>query len=197
MNLKIVRNCFIIICLIALVFNNLNAQEVLSQRIEKRNGKFCEVVTLAPVYCTQWKNGRSESQLKELRRMVCAVKRVYPYAKEAGRRFEEYDALIAGAKTKTKQQSIIKKAERDLVGEYKQELQRLSLYQGRILIKLIDREIGKTPFQIIKEFRGGFISGFYRTLFAFVGLNVNAKYDPKGKDKDLEYVVVLYERGYL
>ena len=175
----------------------VQAQEVTKWKVEERNGTTVDVITLSPVNCVDWLPGRGKNEVKELQRMARAVKKTYPYAKEAGKRFQEYDALIASTKNKLKQQSLMEKAERDLISEYKKELQNLSLYQGRILIKLIDREIGKTPFLVLKQLRGGFVSGFYRTLFAMIGLNINTSYDPLDKDKDLEYVVTLYEKGYL
>lgn len=175
----------------------IRAQQVTQWKVEQRNGTTVDVITLSPVNCADWSPDRKNSQVKELQRMVRAVKKTYPYAKEAGKRFQEYDALIASTKNKLKQQSLMEKAERDLISEYKKELQNLSLYQGRILIKLIDREIGKTPFLVLKQLRGGFVSGFYRTLFAVIGLNINTSYDPADKDKDLEYVVTLYEKGAL
>jgi len=175
----------------------IQAQAVTQWKVEERSGTTVDVVTLSPVNCADWRPDRKNSQNKELQRMARAVKKTYPYAKEAGKRFQEYDALIASTKNKLKQQSLMEKAERDLISEYKKELQKLSLYQGRILIKLIDREIGKTPFLVLKQLRGSFVSGFYRTLFAVIGLNINTGYDPVDKDKDLEYVVTLYEKGYL
>jgi len=177
--------------------SEIRAQEVLPWEMGEDDGMPVEVFILSPVICLDWHPSRTAAEIKALQRMVRAVKKTYPYAKEAGKRFQEYDALIASTKNKLKQQSLMEKAERDLISEYKKELQNLSLYQGRILIKLIDREIGKTPLQVLKQLRGSFVSGFYRTLFALIGLNINNSYDPLDKDKDLEYIVTLYEKGYL
>ena len=76
-------------------------------------------------------------------------------------------------------------------------LWKMTRYEGRILIKLIDRETDNTVFAIIKDVRSGFVAGFYQTLARLFGANLKLEYDPYGEDAVLEQIVRYYNAGML
>ena len=73
----------------------------------------------------------------------------------------------------------------------------MTIYDGRVLLKLIDRQTDDTAFEIIKEFRGGFEAGLWQTLAKLFGNNLKTDYNPEKDDMLLEYIVNLYEKGLL
>ncbi|NLI24406.1 MAG: DUF4294 domain-containing protein, partial [Bacteroidales bacterium] len=69
--------------------------------------------------------------------------------------------------------------------------------QGKLLIKLIDRETGKTSYTLVKELRGSFQAAFWQTVAVIFGSSLKVKYDPQGKDAEIEKIVRKIELGYL
>ena len=76
-------------------------------------------------------------------------------------------------------------------------LWKMTRYEGKILLKLIDRETDFTVYQIIKDYRSGFTAGFYQMLARMFGNNLKLQYDPKGEDEMLEQIVLYYKAGLL
>ena len=76
-------------------------------------------------------------------------------------------------------------------------LWKMTRYEGKILLKLIDRETNHTVFGIIKDFRSGFTAGFYQTMAKLFGNDLKLEYDPDGEDEMLEQIVIYYRAGIL
>ena len=92
---------------------------------------------------------------------------------------------------------LIKEVEDQLMAKYKEELKKLSITDGKVLIKLIDRETGRTSFTLIREFRGAFIATFWQGIARLFGNNLKEEFDPYGEDLLIEEIVTLIEIGYL
>ena len=135
--------------------------------------------------------------LKEYRRMIKAVKKVYPLALEAARRMENLDDKLADMERRKDRKSYTKAIEDALKEEISPMLWKMTRYEGKILLKLIDRETDHTVFGIIKDFRSGFTAGFYQMLARMFGNNLKLEYDPDGEDKMLEQIVLYYKAGLL
>ena len=148
-------------------------------------------ITLLPV-----KVG-SGINLKEHERMVRAVKKVYPLAKDAAKRLEELDAELAELKAKKDRREYTKAVEEALKEEITPMLWKMTRYEGQILLKLIDRETDHTAFNIVKELRSGFTAGFYQAIARLFGNNLKLEYDPEGEDAVLEQIVLYYNAGLL
>ncbi len=130
-------------------------------------------------------------------RLVINVRKVYPYAKIVGAKTQEYNMLIANAKTKKERKKLMKQAEAELKTQFEDDVKNMTEIQGEILLKLIDRETGASSYDLIKEFRGGVVAVFYQSFGRLFGYNLKSTYDPKGKDKDIEEIVVMIESGQL
>lgn len=130
-------------------------------------------------------------------RYVHKVKKVLPYAKEAGRLLEKYEPVYFALEEQRDRRQLMKNLEDELLAQYKDELKKMSISEGRILLKLIDRETSKTSYKLLKDFRGGFSAFFWQGIARLFGSDLKAEYDPDGEDKMLEEIVTLVEVGYL
>ena len=95
------------------------------------------------------------------------------------------------------QKEHIKRVEDGLMEQYKPLFKRLSFTQGKLLIKMVDRECASPSYDIIKAFIGGFRAKFYQSFAVIFGANLKKKYDPKGEDKLTERVITLVQNGQL
>lgn len=134
--------------------------------------------------------------VKNYERMVRAVKKVYPLAKEASRRMEEITVDLEELRRRDRKK-YTSAMEDALKKELTPMLWKMTRYEGVILLKLLDRETDKTAFSIIKLYRSGFVAGFYQALARLFGNNLKLEYDPEGEDKVLEQIVSYYEQGLL
>ncbi len=135
--------------------------------------------------------------MRRYARMVRAVKRVYPIAEEAKTLMASMEQELLALPNKKQQKLYIKGIEKRLVREYTPVIKKMTIYDGKVLLKLIDRQVDNTAFEIIKEFRGGFEAGMWQALAKIFGNNLKTDYDPEKDDQLLERIVTLYEKGLL
>jgi hypothetical protein len=141
-----------------------------------------------------FKNNRHE---RRYNRFVDKVIKVYPYARLAGDMLEEYEPKYLALDNDKDRRRLMKDLEQQLLDQYKDELKRMTLSEGRILLKLIDRETTRTSYTLIREFRGGVSATFWQGLARLFGSNLKSEYEPHGEDRVLEEIVRLIEVGYL
>lgn len=134
--------------------------------------------------------------LKNYQKMVRAVKKVYPLALEASHRMASVDVQLSDLKRRDRKK-YTEAMEEALKEEITPMLWKMTRYEGKILLKLIDRETDFTVYQIIKDYRSGFTAGFYQMLARMFGNNLKLQYDPKGEDEMLEQIVLYYKAGLL
>lgn len=132
----------------------------------------------------------------EWSRLRNAVYVTYPYAKAAGRVMNDINARLVNVTDKKQRRAIIKSREKDLKREFADKLTNLSVYQGKVLMKLIYRETGNNCYNLIDEYKGGFTAGFWQTIAILFGSNLKQNYDPANKDKAIELIVQDVERMY-
>lgn len=116
------------------------------------------------------------------------VIKVYPYAIMAAKIIDEIDRETVGM-SKKERKKFLKEKERDLKEKYKKELKGLTMTQGKILVKLINRNTGRDAYSMIKEFKGGVSARLSQTGAFFFDNNLKATYDPYNEDKDIETIV--------
>lgn len=132
----------------------------------------------------------------EWTRLRNAVYVTYPYAKAAGKIMNEINAKLANVSDKKQRKAIIKSREKDLKKEFGDKLTNLSVYQGKVLMKLIYRETGNNCYEIISEYKGTFTAAMWQTVAIIFGSNLRQNYDPADKDKAMESIVRDVERMY-
>lgn len=139
----------------------------------------------------------TDRQAIKMTKLIKNVKKVYPYAKLAGIKLEEYEVILMNAQSEKERKEIMKRAEDELEAEYGEDLKKMTISQGKILIKLVDRETGSSSYELVEAMRGKFRAFFYQTFARLFGYDLKTKYDPEGADKDIENIVRLIESGQL
>ncbi|HTS43232.1 MAG TPA: DUF4294 domain-containing protein [Puia sp.] len=160
------------------------------------NGDTIPARTLSMVWVSATMPRAMRKRMEEWTRLRNAVYVTYPYAKKAGFIFNEMNARIAKMTSESERKSYIKSREKDLKKEFADPLEKLSVYQGKILMKLINRQTGNNCYDIIKEYRGGFTARFWQTIAFFFGSSLKQPYDAVGDDKQIELFVQEVERMY-
>ncbi len=160
------------------------------------NGDTMPLISLPPANITAKRVFKSKKDEKKYRKLVFHVKKVLPYAKLAGKRMKEVEAEVAGMSKKDRKKRM-KELEKEIKRDYEGELMKLSFTQGRILIKLLDRETGNISYDIIKEFRGGFTAWFFQGVAKMFNYDLKSEYDAEGDDKLIEEIVLKIEKGEL
>ena len=118
---------------------------------------------------------------EEIRKYVILryrVKKVYPYAKLASERMNRIDSRVDSIRSKRKKRLYLKKLERFVYDEFSDELRKLSRSQGRILVKLLNRQTGLTAHKIVTEYRNKFRALIYNTAASFYSISLKDKYEP-------------------
>jgi len=158
-------------------------------------GDTIPVMTLDEVYVWGNKTSRNSAEARQWERLVRNVKKAYPYAKLAGIKFNEYNQELASVKSEKLQKEMMKKAEDEIEAQFGDELKDLTISQGKILLKLIDRQTNNSSYDIVKDFRGRFRAFFYQSFARLFGYDLKVKYDPLGADADIERIVLMIENG--
>ncbi|NDW12143.1 DUF4294 domain-containing protein [Bacteroides sp. 214] len=140
---------------------------------------------------------KNKKEQREYDRLVRNVKITLPYSKDIYRiTLETYEYLQTLPNEKSKERHI-KRVEKGIKEQYTSKMKKLSFTQGKLLIKLVDRECNQSSYQLLKAFMGPFKAGFYQAFASVFGASLKKQYDPKGEDKLIERVVILVENGQI
>jgi hypothetical protein len=161
------------------------------------NGDTIPVIYFDDVYIWGNKSFRNSAESRQWERLVRNVKKAYPYAKLAGIKYNEYNQKMAGIKDEKIRKNMMKQAENEIEAQFGDELKDLTISQGKILLKLIDRQTSNCSYDIVKDFRGHFRAFFYQSFARLFGYNLKVKYDPLGEDADIERIVLMIENGVI
>lgn len=156
------------------------------------HGDSIATVHILPVYVFD-----RPADLRRYRRLVDAVKKVYPIAKIARAKMADMEKVLCSLPTRKEQKAYIKRVYNEIKAEYTPVLKRMTRTQGKVLLKLIDRETEYTAYEVLREFRGGFIAGFWQGVSRIFGQNLKDEYDREGEDRIIEQIVLYYEAGLL
>lgn len=130
------------------------------------------------------------------RRLIKNLKIVYPYAKLAGEKLSEFNDIYLKLESENEKKHYAKEVEKELLKEHEDELRKLTVSQGKLLVLLLHRETGKTSYEILQEFRGDFSAFFWQTLSRIFGYNLKSEYHPE-EEKELELLIEMLENGRL
>lgn len=140
---------------------------------------------------------KDKRQQKAYMRLVQNVKKVLPIAKEARQMLIETAEYINTLPTQKERDEHLKRVEAAIVKEYKPKMKKLTFAQGKLLIKLIDRECHSTAFEAIQAFIGPVRSGMWQAFAWMFGASLKKGYEPEGVDRLTERVVLQVEAGQL
>ncbi|WP_410524579.1 DUF4294 domain-containing protein [Prevotella sp. OH937_COT-195] len=166
-------------------------------RVLDKQGDSIQCVQLNRIYVYPAIAFKDEKQQQQYNQLVKNVKRVLPIAKEVnGIIIETYEYLQTLPDKKAKDQHM-KKVEEAIKRQYSPRMKKLTFSQGKLLIKLIHRECNSSSYQLVQAFLGPVKAGFYQAFAWAFGASLTKKYDPKGKDRLTERVVLMVEAGQL
>lgn len=164
--------------------------------INYMTGDTIAVVQLPVIYCFTHKHFRNANHEKTYWRMVNDVKKTLPIAKDA-RRLLTKSYQDTKDMTEKQQKEYYKTLEKDLLAQYKPRLKKLNYRQGKLLVRLIDRECEKQSYSLIREFLGMKRAFFWNMFGKMFGVSLKAEWDPNGKDRELEDICIQVEQGLI
>ena len=165
-------------------------------RMKVENGDTTYFDRLPAIYIFGKKSKQNEKAWREYYKLVWRFARVYPYAIRAGELQHTVDSVIAanhyGA---IKKDRYISAVQAELFKNYEGALHQMTITQGALLLRLIDRETGQSSYSIIKEYKNGVAAGFWQGIAKFFDNDLKSEYDPEGADRDLEQLVIAWQNG--
>lgn len=159
-------------------------------------GELLSAHTLEYTWVTHPMTPAMQKRYEEWTRLRNAVYVTYPYARRAGIIMNDINAKLALLNSEGERKAYIQSREKELKKEFTAPLEQMSIYQGKVLMKLINRQTGNNCYNIIKEYKGGFTARFYQTVAFFFSTSLKQPYDPKGEDQTIESIVQEVERMY-
>jgi hypothetical protein len=159
------------------------------------NGDTVPSVRLPEVWVYGEYTYKNRRQYEAWTRTKYNVKIVYPFAILAAAKLKEYNQILEKMPDEKTKKAYMKTVERELKIEFEEPLKNLSMTQGKILLKLIDRETGNTSYDLVKDLRGGFQAFMWQGVARLFGSNMKSEYDPQGDDIMIERAIKLVESG--
>jgi len=195
---KIVK--FFILAIMYFFFFSLSAQDsekgVRLPAYIAENGDTVPLIMLPVIHVFPSLNFSDRKQEQFYWRTVRDVKRTLPYAKAIGLTLQQLNEEMKNMSEKERK-AYMKSKENDLFKQYEPELKKLTLSQGKMLIRLVDRECDKTSYELIREHRGAVRAVFWQGFARLFGANLKTSYEKDDRDKIVERVIVLVEAGQL
>ncbi len=161
------------------------------------DGDSIQYMEMSNVYVYPEPTFKNKRQQKAYLRLVKNVKKVLPIAKEARQMLIETAEFVETLPTQKERDEHLKRVEASIVKEYKPRMKKLTFSQGKLLIKLIDRECNSTAYEAIQAFIGPVRSGMWQAFAWMFGASLKKGYDPEGVDRLTERVVLMVEAGQL
>lgn len=159
-------------------------------------GDTIPTVVLQAITVAETRIFASKREERKWSRLKRDVAKVYPYSKVAGKKLKDYNEQMVKLNEK-EQKKLLRKAEEEIKNEFEGDIRNMTLNQGRILIKLIDRETGNTSYGLVKDLRGSFKAVFWQSVARIFKANLKAAYDPTKdpEDKMIEEIITSIEDG--
>jgi len=176
--------------------DTLQGKSYLLQRVN-RDGLTLPEVEIKEVTVYAHPQFPKKSDFRKYERLVYNLKRVYPYALIVRNKLAQVDNDISKIKDEKERKEYLNKVEKNVFAEYEGDIRDMTISQGRLLIKLIDRETQNTSYVLIKDYRGKFAAAFWQGIARIFGTNLKEEYDPYGEDAIIESIITEIEAGNL
>ena len=214
--MKVLRHIFIIIAVITLTADCLYAQKkqkaqvgvgavwgskttmsnenALNYIVEGKDTIYIDHIEASKVYSRLPRQKGKE--WRKYYRLVHNFSKSYPYALVARKLVQEADSTIAADNLKwAKRDKYVNKVQKELFDVFEGQMRSLTVSQGALLMKLVDREVGKSSYDIIKDYKNGIAAGFWQGIAKIFGTDLKKPYDPEGEDKLTEELVKIWDEG--
>lgn len=143
------------------------------------------------------KSYSSKKQEQYYWRTVRDVKKTLPFAKVVGSELRRVNMEMLSMKSEFERKKYLNKYEKEVFKKYESHIRKMTIRQGQLLLKLIDRECDKNSYDLIKQYRGGFSAFFWQGVARIFGSNLKSEYDPDSNDRMVERIINLVEAGQI
>lgn len=168
--------------------------QYLQMRVE--NGDTTYFDKISPLWITSRRSGTTEKQWRDYYKLVYRFARVYPYALATAPLLHKADSVIeANHMNSVRKDRYIKDIQKQLFKSYEGAFRKMSIYDGALMMKLIDRETGMSSYDIIKGYKNGVAAGFWQGIAKLFENDLKSTYDPQGADADTELLVQAWHAG--
>jgi hypothetical protein len=176
--------------------DTLQGRSFLLQKVN-RNGVTLPEVEIKEVTVYAHPRFPRKSDFRKYERLIYNLKKVYPYALIVRSRLARVDDDMRNIDNEIDRKEYLKKVEKDVFAEYEGAIRDMTITQGRLLIKLIDRETLNTSYTLIKDYRGKIAAAFWQGIARIFGTNLKEEYDPYGEDALIESIILEIDAGNL
>ena len=165
-------------------------------RMQVENGDTTYLDKLPPIYIIGRGKARSEKQWRDYYKLVWRFARVYPYAQASGHLIKQVDSTLNAEHYKgLKKERYIDAIQKQIFQDFEKALRDMSIQQGVLLLKLINRETGLPPYTIIKDYKNRVAAGFWEGIAHLFDSSLKSDYDPTGADATIEELVQIWNAG--
>lgn len=198
---------FLIILFLLVSLQSVVAQDTITRKVDSlpsrfyllenvtREGETLPEITIDEVHVVRKMGVRDRFQWWKYRRLVYNVKRVYPYCIIVRESLAHVNDTLLKIESDKERRSYLKDYEKQIFREYEDDMRGMTITQGRILIKLVDRETQNSSYELVRDYRGTVTAVFWQGIARIFGTNLKEKYDPTGDDYLIERVVNEIEAG--
>lgn len=176
--------------------DSLPGRHYLLQKVQ-RDGVSMPEVEIKEVTVYGRTRSSRKSDYRKYERLVRNIKRVYPYALMVRMKLNQVNEELKNITDEKERKNYIKNVEKDVFAEYEDDMRNMTLTQGKLLIKLIDRETQNTSYALIRDYRGKFSAAFWQGVARIFGTNLKEEYDPYGDDALIELIIMEVDAGRL
>jgi hypothetical protein len=162
-----------------------------------RDGVTMPEVEIKEVTVVARPGSKRRNEYRYYERLIYNLKRVYPYALMVRIRLNEVNEQMKNITDEKERKKFLKDVEKDVFAKYEGDMRDMTITQGRLLIKLIDRETQNTSYELIREYRGKFSAAFWQSIARIFGTNLKEEYDAYGDDALIELIITEIEAGRL
>jgi len=163
----------------------------------KRDGVTMPEVEIKEVTVVARPRTARRNEYRKYERLINNIKRVYPYALMVRVKLNQVNGDMKNITDERERKDYIKHVEKDVFAEYEDDIRNMTITQGRLLIKLIDRETQSTSYVLIRDYRGKLTAAFWQGIARIFGTNLKEKYDPYGEDALIELIIREVDAGRL
>ena len=152
--------------------------------------------TIDPVWCFPKGRRMKQGDWRQYYKTVYNFNKVYPYALVGRKMMAQVDSTMAADVSKRSQRTrYINDVEKELLRLFEKDIRNMTISQGLVLMRLVDRECGMTAYNIVKTYESGFAANFWQLVAKIFSQDLKTKYDPKGKDSKIEELVQIWDSG--
>jgi hypothetical protein len=162
-----------------------------------RNGVKMPEVEIKEVQIHARPSREHKREFRQYERLVSNIKRVYPYALIVRTKLKDVNDHLRDIPQERDRKRYLRDVEKNVFKEYQDDIEDMTITQGKLLIKLIDRETQNTSYDLIRDYRGKFSAAFWQGVARIFGTNLKEEYDPYGDDALIELIINEIDAGRL